>query len=160
MSCSIVHWEKYNRGMRTKFPVTVHLLFFREDRVLLLRRFNTGYADGQYSVPAGHLDGGETVLAAAAREAQEETGLQLDMDDIIFSSVVHRIEEEERVDFFVHVRRWQGEPANTEPDKCDELRWVNVHELPGNTIPYVKKAIQNHQAGIVFQEFGWQISDP
>lgn len=139
--------------MRTKFPVTVHLLFFREEKILLLRRFNTGYADGQYSVPAGHLDGGETVLAAAAREALEETGIRLDLTDLGFSSVMHRMEDEERVDFFVHVRRWQGEPANTEPDKCDELRWVNLGELPENTIPYVRKAIQNHQAGVVFDEF-------
>ena len=142
--------------MRTKFPVTVHLLFFREDQVLLLRRFNTGYADGQYSVPAGHLEGGETVMAAAARESEEETGLRIDLEDMVFSSVVHRMEEEERVDFFVHVRQWQGEPANTEPDKCDELRWVNVNELPDNTVPYVQKAIQNHRAGIVFHEFGWR----
>jgi 8-oxo-dGTP diphosphatase len=141
--------------MRTKFPVTVHLLFFRADQILLLRRFNTGYADGQYSVPAGHLDGGETVLAAAMREAQEETGVRIEADDIVFSSVLHRIEEEERVDFFVHVRCWQGEPANTEPDKCDELCWVNLAELPHNIIPYVKKAIQNHHSGIVFDEFGW-----
>lgn len=142
--------------MRTKFPVTVHLLFFREDQVLLLRRFNTGYADGQYSVPAGHLDGGETVMAAAARESEEETGLRIGLEDMVFSSVGHRMEEEERVDFFVHVRQWQGEPANTEPAKCDELRWVNVNELPDNTIPYVQQAIQNHRAGIVFHEFGWQ----
>ena len=142
--------------MRAKFPVTVHLLFFRENQILLLRRFNTGYADGQYSVPAGHLDGGETVLAAARREAEEETGLRLDLDQMVFSSVMHRMEDEERVDFFVHVRQWQGEPANTEPDKCDELRWVNVQELPDNTIPYVKQAIQNHRLGIVFQEFVWQ----
>ncbi|RPI94557.1 MAG: NUDIX domain-containing protein [Chloroflexi bacterium] len=139
--------------MRTKFPVTVHLLFFRGDQVLLLRRFNTGYADGQYSVPAGHLDGGETVMAAARREAEEETGLQLDMENMVFSSVLHRMEEEERVDFFVHVRQWQGEPLNTEPDKCDELRWVNLDELPENIIPYVKQAIHNHGAGIVFNEF-------
>jgi mutator protein MutT len=147
---------KYNQRMRTKFPVTVHLLFFRGDQILLLRRFNTGYADGQYSVPAGHLDGGETVLAAAAREAQEETGLRLAVNDLSFSSVMHRMEDEERVDFFVHVRQWQGEPANTEPDKCDELRWVNVRELPDNTIPYVRKAIQNHRAGVAFQEFSWR----
>ncbi|HMB22105.1 MAG TPA: NUDIX domain-containing protein [Anaerolineales bacterium] len=141
--------------MRTKFPVTVHLLFFRNDQILLLRRFNTGYADGQYSVPAGHLDGGETVLAAARREAEEETGLHLDENDITFSSVMHRIDGDERVDFFVHVRQWQGEPVNAEPDKCDELRWTNLNELPVNIIPYVKQGIQNHHAGIAFQEFGW-----
>ncbi|MGB8984437.1 MAG: NUDIX domain-containing protein [Anaerolineales bacterium] len=141
--------------MRTKFAVTVHLLFFREDQILLLRRFNTGYADGQYSVPAGHLDGGETVLEAAAREAEEETGLRIAQQDMSFSSVLHRIEDEERVDFFVHVRQWQGEPANTEPDKCDELRWVKVDELPANIIPYVKRAIQNHRDRIVFDEFSW-----
>ena len=139
--------------MRAKFPATVHLLFFREEQVLLLRRFNTGYEDGNYSVPAGHLDGGETVMAAAAREAQEETGLQLEMDNLIFSSVMHRIEDEERIDFFVHVRGWQGEPLNTEPDRCDELRWVKVNELPNNIIPYVKQAIQNHREGIKFDEF-------
>ena len=141
--------------MRTTFPVTVHLLFFRENQVLLLRRFNTGYADGQYSVPAGHLDGGETVLAAAAREGLEETGLQLKVDDIAFSSVLHRRDGDERVDFFVHIQHWAGEPANTEPDKCDELRWVPVDDLPENVIPYVKQAIQNHRAGIKFYEFGW-----
>lgn len=141
--------------MRTKFPVTVHLLFFRGDQILLLRRFHTGYADGQYSVPAGHLDGGETVIAAAAREAQEETGIRIEADDLIFSSVLHRMEEEERVDFFVSVRKWQGEPSNTEPDKCDELRWVDLDALPHNIIPYVEKAIQNHREGIVFDEFGW-----
>src|SRR6266540_2675724 len=124
--------------MRAKFPVTVHLLFFREDQVLLLRRFNTGYADGQYSVPAGHLDGGETVMAAAAREAQEETGVNIEAGDLGFSSVMHRNEGDEWVDFFVHVRQWQGEPTNTEPEKCDDLRWVYVNELPDNIIPYVK----------------------
>ena len=147
--------QKYNLPMRATFPVTVHLLFFRADQVLLLRRFNTGYADGQYSVPAGHLDGGETVMAAAVREAQEETGLRLETGDIRFSSVMHRRDGDERVDFFVHVRDWQGEPTNTEPDKCDELRWVDANELPVNVIPYVKQAIQNHRDGIRFDEFGW-----
>ncbi len=61
--------------MRTKFPVTVHLLFFRGNQILLARRLNTGYRDGEYSVPAGHLDGNETVIAAGIREAKEEIGV-------------------------------------------------------------------------------------
>ena len=141
--------------MRATFPVTVHLLFFRGDQVLLLRRFNTGYADGQYSVPAGHLDGGETVIAAARREGLEETGVRIEAEDVAFSSVVHRKDADERVDFFVHVRHWQGEPVNAEPEKCDELRWVIVNQLPNNVIPYVQQAIQNHLTGISFHEFGW-----
>jgi 8-oxo-dGTP diphosphatase len=141
--------------MRATFPVTVHLLFFREDQVLLLRRFNTGYADGQYSVPAGHLDGGETVIAAASREGFEETGVRIEAGDVDFSSVVHRKDGDERVDFFVHVRNWQGEPMNTEPDKCDDLHWVKMDALPNNVIPYVRKAIENHRGGIKFLEFGW-----
>lgn len=143
--------------MRAKFPVTVHLWFFRAHQVLLLRRFNTGYADGQYSVPAGHLDGGETVMAAAAREAEEEVGIKLEASNMAFSTVLHRMEqdrEDERVDFFVHVLQWEGEPFNAEPDKCDELRWTNVHELPPNTIPYIRKALDNHIGNIPFDEFG------
>src|SRR5215207_2603666 len=125
---------------RVTFPVTVHLFFFRKDQILLSRRFNTGFADGQYSVPAGHLDGNETVMAAAAREAQEEVGIHLKVDCIHYSSVMHRMDGEERVDFFVIVSEWMGEPVNTEPDKCDDLRWVDVNNLPENTIPYIKKA--------------------
>ncbi len=76
--------------MRAKFPVTVHLLFFRENQILLLRRFNTGFEDGNYSVPAGHLDGGETVRMASKREALEEVGVHIDEQDIDFATVMHR----------------------------------------------------------------------
>jgi len=139
--------------MRASFPVTVHLFFLRENQILLLRRFNTGFRDGEYSVPAGHLDGGETVLDAAAREAREEVGVKIEVDDMVFSSVMHRIEDDERVDFFVHVRKWHGEPFNAEPDKCDDLRWVDINTLPVNIIPYVKQALMNHLNDISFDEY-------
>jgi ADP-ribose pyrophosphatase len=141
--------------MRTTFPVTVHLFFFRENQLLMLRRFNTGYADGQYSLPAGHLDGNETVIAAAAREAQEEVGVRLEAQHIRFASVLHRLDGEERVDFFVEVQNWSGEPVNAEPEKCDDIRWVDMDSLPANTIPYIKQALHNYRTGIQFDEFGF-----
>jgi 8-oxo-dGTP diphosphatase len=86
--------------MRSRFPVAVHLFFFRDDRVLLLRRFNTGWEDGKYSVPAGHVDVGESVTEATIREAREEVGITLKPEDIEVIHVMHRKAEEERIDFF------------------------------------------------------------
>ena len=142
--------------MRATFPATVHLLLFREGKVLLSRRYQTGYMDGYYSVPAGHLDGSETVTQAAIREAKEEIGLDLAPDSVTFAGVLHRFEDEERIDFFVKVAIWEGEPVNAEPNKCDELRWVKVISLPENTIPYVRQGIHNALTGVPFSEFGWQ----
>jgi 8-oxo-dGTP pyrophosphatase MutT (NUDIX family) len=65
-----------------RFPLAVHIFFIRGGTVLLLRRFNTGYEDGNYSVPAGHLEGDETVVQAAIREAREEIGVELRPDEV------------------------------------------------------------------------------
>jgi 8-oxo-dGTP diphosphatase len=142
--------------MRATFPVTVHMLFIRGSQVLLSRRYQTGYMDGFYSVPAGHLDGNEPVRQAAVRETREEVGLTILPEDVTFAGVLHRREGDERIDFFVQVRKWSGEPVNTEPAKCDDLRWVELDNLPENTIPYVQRAIENFREGVMFEEFGWE----
>jgi 8-oxo-dGTP diphosphatase len=141
--------------MRNHYPVAVHLLFIQNRQVLLLRRFNTGYEDGHYSVVAGHVEAGETVKQAAAREAQEEAGVTIDPLDIAVVQVMHRKAEDERVDFFVLIERWTGEVANHEPQKCDDLAWFPLDHLPDNIIPYVKRALENYQHAIFYSEFGW-----
>jgi ADP-ribose pyrophosphatase YjhB (NUDIX family) len=135
--------------------VAVHVLFVRGDEVLLLRRANTGYEDGNYSVPAGHVEALETVTEAATREAREETGLELSAGDVRHALVMHRMAEEDRIDFFVFAERWDGEPRNAEPEKCDELRWVRFDALPGNVVPYVRRGLSAFRAGEVYVEFGW-----
>jgi 8-oxo-dGTP diphosphatase len=142
--------------MRSKFPVAIHLFFLRDKQVLLLRRFNTGYEDGSYSVVAGHVEAGETVTQAAIREANEEIGVILEPTDLQVVHVMHRKSEDERIDFFMAVRHWVGEVTNNEPQKCDDLSWMEIDSLPQNTIPYVKRAIENFQAGSYYSEFGWQ----
>jgi 8-oxo-dGTP diphosphatase len=139
----------------------VHLLLRRDGDVLLLRRHNTGYEDGNYSVPAGHVDGGEPVTEAMAREAYEEAGVELAPGDLRVVHVMHRWSDydpdrpEERVDFFLTASRWRGEPRIGEPDKCDELAWYPLADLPANTVPYVRAGIVAHLAGETYSEFGW-----
>ena len=135
--------------------VAVHLFLLRESQVLLLRRYNTGYGDGQYSVVAGHVDGGEEITAAMAREAREEAGIAVAPRDLEVVGVMHRRSAEERIDFFLVARRWTGEITNREPDKCDELAWFDLDALPANVIPYVRRALDNYRAGRLFDSFGW-----
>ncbi len=142
--------------IRFRLIPAVHLFFIREEKILLLRRYNTGYEDGKYSVVAGHLDGGEEVWQAAAREAFEEAGVIIRQGDVETVGVMHRLSNDERVDFFVHVKAWEGELVNREPDKCDELAWFPQDQLPANTIPYVARAISNYREGRWFDSFGWE----
>jgi len=135
--------------------VAVHLFLLRDGRVLLLRRYNTGYEDGKYSVVAGHVDGGEEITAAMAREAWEEAGIAIAPGDLEVVGVMHRRSAEERIDFFLVAWRWAGEVTNREPDKCYELAWFDLDALPANVIPYVRRALDNYRAGRWFDTFGW-----
>ena len=140
---------------RFKFVSACHLFLVKENKILLLRRFNTGYEDGNYSVVAGHLDGNEPVKRAMTREAKEEAGINVSENDLKFTQVIHRKSEEERIDFFFCANKWSGEIENKEPHKCDDLQWFDPNKLPNNMVPYVRKAINNYKRQKTFDQFGW-----
>ena len=116
-----------------------------DDQVLLLRRYNTGYEDGKYSVVAGHIDGNEEVRAAAIREAREEAGIDIEISDIEVVGVIHRKDEDERVAFFLAASRWSG-----------DLSWYSIHDLPANMVPYVRRGFENYLNGRFYDSFGWE----
>ena len=140
---------------RYKFICAVYLLLIKENQILLLKRANTGYEDGKYSLVAGHMDGNETIKQAMIREAREEAGIIIYEEDIKIATFLHRKTDPERFDFFLQCKKWNGEVENKEPDKCSELNWYDINNLPSNIIPCVKKAIENYQNNIMFDNFGW-----
>jgi 8-oxo-dGTP diphosphatase len=140
---------------RFKLVPETHLLLVWDDRILLLRRCNTDYEDGKYSVVAGHMDGAETAREAICREAREEAGIELAPDDLAFAQVVHRADRGERVSFFFSASRWRGVPKNMEPHKADDFGWFALDRLPPNIVPYVRRAIENWRAGRFYGESGW-----
>lgn len=140
-------------GPRFTVIPAVYIIVRKTDRVLLIRRANTGYHDGSYALPAGHVDGGESAEAAAIREVKEEVGLDIAPEDMHFVHVMHRVAEEgdhERVDFFFEARKWQGEPKNMEPEKCDDIGWFKESELPENTVMVTRLAIENAAKGTYY----------
>lgn len=140
---------------RFRIIAEAHLILIRDRQILMLQRANTGYEDGNYSVVAGHFDGGESGRAAMVREAAEEAGLVLREDDLKLFHVCHRQSDEERVSFFYQAAHWAGEPRNLEPHKCSDLSWFGIDALPVNTVPYVRQAIELGLAGVRYSELGW-----
>lgn len=134
----------------------VHLILRRNDEIMLLRRYNTGYQDGNYSLVAGHLDGGENYMEAMMREAREEVGIHIERENLKTVQVMHRTKGfVEYIDYFLECTSWSGELSNMEPDKCDELKWVRIQDLPHNTVPYIAKALDYYQSKMTFTMYGW-----
>lgn len=143
---------------RTPFYAAVYLVARRADTLLIARRCNTGYADGQYSLVAGHIDSGESAFQALQREAREEAGVDIAIEDMSVVHVMHRNSEDAdpaRFDIFIQVSKMRGEPSIAEPDKCDDMQWVSLENFSENVVPYVRFALESIEHGQSYSEYGW-----
>lgn len=113
-----------------------YLYLRRGEEVLLQRRANTGYMDGHWVAgAAGHLEPGETAVAAAVREAEEEIGVRIRPQDLRLITVMHRTDGtdapiEQRIEWFWTAESWDGVPVIREPAKCADLAWFPLTDLP------------------------------
>lgn len=145
------------RSRHTVVPA-VYVVFRKGDEVLLLKRANTGYRDGDYSMPAGHFDGGESAITAAIREAKEEVGVDINPQDLKLVHTQNRVAESgdhERINLFFETRHWQGDIVNAEPDKCSELRWTRLDTLPENLVPELTYMLKHYQNDEPYGDFGF-----
>jgi 8-oxo-dGTP diphosphatase len=148
----------YTTHMSTRFTYigSAYLFLIKDNQILLQRRFNTGFEDGNYGVPAGHLDGEETAREGCAREIREEIGITIKPEDLTVVHVMHRkAAKDERIDFFMTATQYEGEIINNEPNKCDDLRWCDLDALPDNIMNYVQVAIAQYRQGILYSEYGF-----
>ena len=132
--------------------IAAYGLLLQEDKYLLLLRQNTGYQDGKFGLPAGHLEPGELITEALAREVKEEIGVDIDIPSVRFVHAAHR-PENSYVDFFFEVPKWVGEVTSIESEKCSELSWHDPLKLPENTIPFVRLVINDIANDVSYSEY-------
>lgn len=123
-------------GTSREYPlrpiVGVGAVVLREDRVLLIKRGKPP-RQGQWSLPGGGQEVGETVEEAVRREVREEAGLELDW--VEFLAVVDAItrEEDGRVRWHYTLVDFVGE-ASGEPaagGDADAAAWLTPAEIAG-----------------------------
>ncbi|MFR9804418.1 NUDIX hydrolase [Pseudonocardia sp. RS010] len=129
-------------------PAAYVVLLREPDEILLQLRQNTGFRDGFWATAAaGHVEKGESVLAAAVREAREELGVGIALADLRPLTAMHRTEAtgdpiDERVDFFFACRRWTGAPRLVESAKTADLGWFPLDALPDPVVPHERAVFE------------------
>ncbi|XVU25485.1 NUDIX domain-containing protein [Actinoplanes sp. CA-054009] len=113
-------------------PEIVTGALVREGRVLLVHRSPNRHAyPNVWDLPGGHVDAGETELAALAREMREELGVRIATDSATHLCRLQVGRDEEPVRFSAWlVGEWEGTPANVAPEEHDEMRWFRPEEMP------------------------------
>lgn len=126
--------------MKEMFKSAVHMIIMNNDKLLIQKRKGPGY----YALPAGHIDVGENQYEALVREAKEELNIEINPKDITNSYVVLRRNYfeidgkklEPYIDYYFEISKYQGVPSIVEQDKCDELIWADINDLPNPFINY------------------------
>ncbi|MEN9406776.1 MAG: hypothetical protein RLZ12_1060 [Bacillota bacterium] len=132
--------------MHANVRVGVYLMLFRNNRkeLLLLLRQNTGYADGTWSMVAGHVEHGEAATSALIREAYEEAGITIVPSDLKVLYILYRRDaclNQGAFEVFIGCERWMGEIRNKEPHKCGGLKFFPCHSLPSQMPKHLCKVI-------------------
>jgi len=139
-----------------KLSSGVYLFLKKNNEVLLLRRANTRWMSGMYSAVSGFIDGNESINHALAREAKEEIGVSVSEKDIKIFHVQHRKSDDtEFIDFYAFAEKWEGTPINIEVNKCDDLRWFHINDLPSNIVPHLEEIFLHMSNSVYISESGF-----
>jgi 8-oxo-dGTP diphosphatase len=131
----------------------VGAIIVRDDQILLVRRSNPPM-QGEWSIPGGLVETGETTREAIIREVREETGL--DIEVVKLAEVFERIvrDPDSRVQYHYvlidYVCRATTGEAHAASD-VSEVRWVNTDRLEKlavapETCEVIRKALNSRDA--------------
>lgn len=136
--CSWVHYPQAKVAAGTFVVI--------ESKLLLVRRgIEPGY--GKWGLPCGFLEAGETPEEAAARETEEETGLQVVIREL------HGLYYDARAEYEVLLAFYRAEPVRGELRTSTEtldLRLFAKNELPWEEIAFrsTRHAIEEWAKGV------------
>ena len=110
--------------------VGVATIIERRGRVLLIRRSGS-HGAGTWATPGGHLDFGETPEQCAAREAREETGLEVaDLSFVAITNDLFAAEQKHYITIWMRAGHSVGEPTIASAREMTELGWFAWDALP------------------------------
>ncbi len=101
---------------------------------------------GEWSLPGGKLEWGESLEDGAIREVKEETGIDIQNPEVIS---VHNCMNEHAhfVTVGIKAKSFSGEAQVMEPDEITEWQWFDINDLPQPRYFPSFEVIENFQKG-------------
>jgi len=138
--------------MSNRHPLhaAVFILLERKNKIFIMRRSNTGWADGMWTIPSGHIDKGQTAIEAAIIEAREEAGVVILPEHLEFIHAHYVFDA--YANYYFRATHWEGEPSLNEPELCSEVQWCDKVTLPEDMIAHVTHMLTSVAEGDMFSD--------
>ena len=104
-------------------------------RVLLIKRIAGQFGAGLWCLPCGYLEWGEDVREAAAREALEETGLAVEIGDVVQVAVNRHVPELPTVGIWFSARVLDPRAEPCAGDDAVAVGWFDPATPPPLAFP-------------------------
>ncbi|MEP1471652.1 MAG: NUDIX hydrolase [Halieaceae bacterium] len=134
---------------------TVATVVERDGKYLLVEERDKTTGEMVFNQPAGHLEEGESLVAAAYRETMEETGWEIGITGVL-SIALHRAPSNGITYLrttFVGTGVKQVEDAELDSD-IHAVHWLTPDEIRANSAkmrsPLVIASIEQHQQGVCY----------
>ena len=121
-----------------------------EGKVLIMKRgVKCKNQKGYWQIPGGAIEFNETFHDALQREVEEELGIKIEVGELL--ALVDDIMHEEKQhwvtpQFLCKIK--EGSIVNKEPEKCEEIRWCSLDEIPEPQTLYLRKAKEAYKERI------------
>jgi len=140
-----------------KFPkIGVGIIVKKGNKILLLKRKGS-HGEGEWALPGGYLEFGETLKECAAREVGEEVKLDIQQENLKFVSLSEQLDyiksDSEHCITVGFVVEYKGrkKPKIGEPDKCTQICWFDLNNLPELLFVPSKDGINNYKKEKIFK---------
>ncbi len=138
----LVDIVEYDKEKRPK--VGIGAIVRKGDQYLLGKRIGT--KDHQeYAAPGGWLEHMESIEDCAKREVLEETGMEVENVQFLFTYNMKDYAPEHLINIAVLCEWKSGEPQTMEPEKCEGWAWYSLDNLPQplyKSWPHILEAIK------------------
>jgi len=117
---------------------------------ILLSKRKKEFGFGEWELPGGHIEFGETFEQCVTRECKEELGINVRVSKLV--SVAPNMKLGNHYIVFVFLAEsYEGTPKNMEPEIHSELTWFPESKLPDNLFVASKDALDNYFSGVIYR---------